>query len=1130
MRCGRAFLKDGVDDLMGSMFGEAETGAYVIDDEYRLVYFNKTLERMFPGLRLGMFCYRELCGGPTPCDGCPLHTMRAGKTLLYNHVVQAWVEVEIDDIEWPGVGMYHLVLSRVLEESDKGPLFSLASSSIYDELFELNLGANSYRILYHVEGKYVTPDREGALDAMIADVALNMIHPDDQTLFNEFWNLGTMRSRFAQDAVRGKDGGVLRGRFRKKKSDGSWSWVVQTVVVLPHNPGEDEILLCFIQDVDEEMTGERPALLSTASVTLLDELTGLRTRMSFLSEAADLVVGHPQERYCLMAIDIEHFKLFNEWHGEKAGDALLKEMASSLARAEADCGAVAGYLLGDDFCIVLPHSHDIIQALQDDLTERVRAHGKEMAFLPAFGLYAIDDPSVPVSTMYDRALLALASVKGNYAQRSCWYEADMIQGMEKDHVLLSEVQRAFSEGEFTFYAQPKCNMSTGKIVGLESLARWEHPERGLIAPDRFIPLLERNGLITALDVCIWERVCQALRAWIEAGRKAIPISVNMSRRDVYAIDVVETLKGLTDRYAIDPRLLSIEITESSYVEDYEMISSIVDDLRAAGFAVHMDDFGSGYSSLSMLKDLNVDVLKLDMKLLDVGSEHAFKGRSILESIINMARLVDLRVVAEGVETVEQRDFLLKAGCLYAQGYYYYKPMPPEKFEPLLADPDNVDFRGIKADPIERLQTRQLLNDSVLSNTMMDDILGAIAFYDVHDGRAEIVSANERYCRLTGISAIDLEERRERITRLVYESDQPAFMDVFERAYRQAPEGAEVEVRRAKPDGGMVYVHFRTFFLRENDGHRFYYGALTDVTEQRRQAMQLESSQRALSAVLGVSASDGAFMALAEENRRTASAIFAQMSPVGMIGGYCQEGFPLYFANAAMAELLGYGSYDELAEAIEWRVENTIHPDDRASVHGDIGSVYYPGLEYTTTYRMIRKDGTWFWTLDKGRVVEAEDGRLAIVSACADVSEVMAAQHRLAERNELLLNRNRELTLLNEDMPDGYHRCLDTPDYDFLYMSDRFAGMFGYTREQIKELFDDKFMNMIHPEDRTLVAEGVAAMREGRSDELSTLEYRMKSIDGYRRVVDQSRYLEYEGRLFLQGVVIDITDAAGLRDA
>ncbi|MDJ1651066.1 MULTISPECIES: EAL domain-containing protein [Gordonibacter] len=858
-----------------------------------------------------------------------------------------------------------------------------------------------------------------------------------------------------------------------------------------------------------------------------DQLTGLRTRVVFFAAVEKQLALSPAKPFCLMAIDIEHFKLYNEWHGMAEGDGLLKAVAVVLAQVERDFDAIAGYLLSDDFCLLLPDDPLVLSEVQKRLFDAIRSFNKGMAFMPAFGLYGIDDATVPVSTMYDRALMALAFIKGNYAERSCRFEPGMMQEMEEDHALLLEVQRALAHDEFTFHVQPLCAISSGAIVGVESLARWNHPERGLIPPGHFIPMLERNGLITALDLVVWEKACETLRAWMDKGLRPVPVSVNVSRRDIYAIDVADELTRLARAYDVEPSLLSVEITESAYVEDAGKVSDVVDRLRAAGFTVLMDDFGSGYSSLNTLKDLNVDVLKLDMKLLGEGMGSSQKTRGILESVINMAHLVDLRIVAEGVETEEQRDFLVRAGCSYAQGFGFYRPMPPEDFERLLADPANIDYRYIVPAPIHELQIRKMLAEGVLSDTMVDDILGPLAFYEVHDGKVQVVSANERYCRFVGISPLDLADRREAVLDLVYEADRASFFDAFERAWKNAPDGAEAEVRRIRQDGSTVVESFRVFFLRERDGHRLFYASLSDVTDQVRRARQLESSQRALSAVVGVSSSDAAFMSLAEENRRTAAAIFAQMSPGGMIGGYCEEGFPLYFANAAMVELLGYDSYEEFVEGIGGLVGNTIHPDDMASVVQDIGTTYYAGLEYTTTYRMPRKDGTWFWTLDKGKVVEAEDGRLAIVSACTDISEVMEAHQQLSERNDLLIKKNRELAYLNEDMPGGYHRCADTPGFEFLYVSERFLRMFGYTREDLVELFDDKFSNMVHPDDRELVAAQVETWKRN-IDGTVAIKYRLKAKDGYRWVVDQSSYLEYEGTQFMQGVVIDVTNVVGPR--
>lgn len=887
--------------------------------------------------------------------------------------------------------------------------------------------------------------------------------------------------------------------------------------------GSCYILLCSA--LSDEDAKRQMRFAHFDEVEPYDQLTGLRTRAAFFAAVGERLSEHPVEPQSLMAIDIEHFKLYNEWHGVKEGDELLQAVAETLAKVEQDYDALAGYLMSDDFCVLLPDDPAVVGEVQKRLSEVVRRYNKGMAFMPAFGLYGISGSDVSVSTMYDRALMALAAIKGNYAERSCRFEPGMMLELEEDHALLLEVQRALAQGEFTFHVQPLVAMSTGAVVGVESLARWNHPDRGLIPPARFIPMLERNGLITALDLVVWEKACETIRAWIDRGLRPVPVSVNVSRRDIYAIDVVEELTRLVSAYGVDPHLLSVEITESAYVEHAGKVMGVVDRLRAAGFTVLMDDFGSGYSSLNTLKDLNVDVLKLDMKLLGDGAGSSLKSRGILESVINMARLVDLRIVAEGVETEEQRDFLVRAGCSYAQGFGFFRPMPPEEFEQILADPERIDYRYLMAEPIHELQIRKMLADGMLSDTMVDDILGPLAFYDVYEGKVQVVSANERYCRFVGISPLDLADHRETVIDLVYEADRQSFFDAFEQAYQNAPDGAEAEMRRIRQDGSTVVEAFRVFFLRERDGHRLYYGALSDVTDQVRRARQLESSQRALSAVVGVSSADSAFMSLAEENRRTAAAIFAQMSPGGMIGGYCEEGFPLYFANAAMVELLGYNSYEEFVEGIGGMVGNTIHPDDQASVAQDIGPEYYAGLEYTTTYRMPRKDGTWFWTLDKGKVVEAEDGRLAIVSACTDISEVMEAHQQLSERNDLLIKKNRELAYLNEDMPGGYHRCADAPGFDFLYVSERFLKMFDFTRDELVELFDNKFANMVHPDDRAFVAAQVETWKRNH-DGTGAIKYRLRAKDGYRWVIDQSSYLEYEGTRFLQGVVIDVTNTVG----
>lgn len=1108
---------------MNTVKNSNETSIYIIDNNYRIVHYNSTLQEKFPELQCGDICYEKLCQEAGPCERCPFEQDNREAVVFYNKVVQKWLEVGTGKIDWPGKGECNMILVRPINEGNKNLFYNLTNMSAYDELFEVDLNRESYKLLYLAEDKYAAPPEKGALPALIAYTMEHMIYPGDRQRFGGFWDIKRMKERLKA----GDEDGILKVQYRKKRTDGSYSWVVQILVPLRKRAKDEETVMCFTQDISEQKAREEEIKRAMSSESReIDPLTGLFKRAVFFKRAQNFL-AEKEDRYCLVAVDIEHFKLFNEWYGQKAGDMLLARIGSYIRDAQESCGGIAGYMGGDDFVIIIPDEEEIIERLLKRIVEHVKQSGGTAGFLPAFGIYGIEDRELSISTMYDRACIALASVKGSYSVRVCRYDSRMMQQMEENHKLLSEVQKGLDQGEFTFYAQPKCNMSTGKIVGMEALVRWVHPEKGLIPPGMFLPLLENNGLITKLDLYIWEEVCRKLRGWIDRGHKAVPISVNVSRMDIYAVDVADVFKKLVEKYSIESRLLEVEITESAYVEEYNVITSVVETLREAGFTVLMDDFGSGYSSLNMLKDVNVDVLKMDMKFLDMDGTSMGRGVEILEAVTRLANIMGMRMIAEGVETKEQVDFLMNMGCSYGQGYYYFRPLPIEDFEPLLADESNIDFRGIKAKQLDRIRLKDLFEEDIASDAMMNNILGAVAFYDFYEGHLELLRVNEQYCALTGDNVVELEERRRFILEDTREEDRGQALRIFTDAYEHPLTGAEGDIRRRKGDGSVIWMHLRVFFLREQDGHRLYYGAVSDVTEQKHREQRLEASQRALSAVVHISQKDESFMKLTEENRRAAASIFAQMTPGGMIGGYCEDGFPLYFANYEMVRLLGYASFEELAEAIDYKVANTIHPEDQERVSRDIGPEYYPGLEYTTTYRMPKKDGTWFWTLDKGRVIEAEDGRLAIVSACTDISETMEAQRVLSDTNSDLKRKNEELNFLNNDMPGGYHRCAKNKDFDFTYISNRFLEIFGYTRGQIKELFDDKFINMVHPQDRERMLKGVGIITDNSRS--YNMEYRMKASQGYIWVIDQTRYMRYGGNEFFQGVVLDVTEQVTLRE-
>lgn len=559
-------------------------------------------------------------------------------------------------------------------------------------------------------------------------------------------------------------------------------------------------------------------------------LTGLCYPDEFFQEAKEFFTQARPGAWCMVAIDILNFRLVNKLQGRKAGALLLRHIAEQLEAARKASGGVTGYFEGDNFCIILPAAKDGVQRLWNELMTGVRQMGGAIGVTPIFGVSIIDNPELPPEDYYDRATLALSRARAR--KHIVCYKPEMESGIAEEMRTLTEALEAIDKGEIIFFAQPQCDIFTGKVVGAESLARWQHPTRGLVPPGRFIPAMEHAGVIHLLDKAIWERVCEWLRSWIDRGHEPVPISINISRIDIISLDVPAFLIGLLKKYNIPAKYIKAEITESAYAEDDEAINSTVDRLREAGMLVMMDDFGSGYSSLNMLKSVAVDVLKLDMRFLEISEGEEQKGIGILESIVNMARLMGLPIVVEGVETLSQENVLRNMGCRYVQGFYYYKPMPVEKFEEILADERHLDTTGMHTKQVEAFHVRELMDANLFTDTVLNNIFGPSAVYEVCDNQIEITRANEQYYSMAGLDVTDTEGLGKKLWSNVRDDDRPTLMGLFERAYERRPACAEGNIHYLRVDGRLLWLRVRVFFLREKEGRRIYFVCLTDLTPLR----------------------------------------------------------------------------------------------------------------------------------------------------------------------------------------------------------------------------------------------------------------------------------------------------------
>lgn len=412
-----------------------------------------------------------------------------------------------------------------------------------------------------------------------------------------------------------------------------------------------------------------------------DELTGIYNKQAFYAKTKEMLLDNPDKNFDLLRINIERFKVLNDLFGESTGDKLLRYIGKFLKEINLPL-CVSGRLYADNFVVCYEAGKGDSRRMINTLQMVADSFAINNRTILSFGLYRIDDKTLPVSVMCDRANMALWKAKGNFKNPYCEYDEKMRQQVLKEQKIINAMEMAIQNKEFTLYLQPKYDIEKGTIIGAEALVRWISQENGFISPGDFIPVFENNGFVYEVDKFIWEESCRYLRKWLDEGREVHPISVNVSRIDLYDPKLVKHLVDLREKYQLPSQYLELEITESAYTEDPEQIITITRQLREAGFVILMDDFGTGYSSLNMLKDIQIDVLKLDMGFLK-SSDYSAKGGNILTAILKMAESLKMQTIAEGVETKEQVEFLKSIGCKYVQGFYYSKPLPVDEFEKLI---------------------------------------------------------------------------------------------------------------------------------------------------------------------------------------------------------------------------------------------------------------------------------------------------------------------------------------------------------------------------------------------------------------------------------------------------------------
>ncbi len=799
-----------------------------------------------------------------------------------------------------------------------------------------------------------------------------------------------------------------------------------------------------------------------------DPLTGEYNRAHFCMVTRKMLDDNPSIHFSILRLDLDDFKVFNDVCGTDTGDKLLRYIAQAHAKLETSDYHTYGYLGSDHFVLCLPTNTLDVAVIQRQMQSLLNQFPSPLRIIPCFGIYHIHDKSVPVELMLNRALLALRSVKGNIQNHIGVYDDTIRQRMLEEQSLLTDMERAFNSDEFIVYFQPQYSCEKNTFVGAEALARWNHPTRGVLLPGTFVSLFEKKGLILRLDECIWENACRWLHEWIKAGNMPIRISVNVSRIDIYDKDLCAKLVALRDKYEIPRELMHLEITESAYLDHTHQLIQTVRELQENGFVIEMDDFGSGYSSLNSLKDVPVNVLKMDLKFL-FGKDNAHRGSSIVRSVISMGHWLNLKVIAEGVETAEQVDFLRSVGCEYLQGYYFAKPLPVEEFEALLKK--NASLPVTQMDPLliseEELNAFWNPNDRI--SLLFNSIVGgaSIIEYSEKDGSIAVMRINAQYLKELTMSQEFFNERHFHAEKWVHPDSRKTVMEGMKHLL-QTGDCEVVECQLQVDVDRYVWIRIRHGVIARIGVVFLFYSVLENIDDLKKQVDEFREKNQIL-----------------EDQRyeleryriiveHTATTIF----------DFDKYGEKYYHTKSYERYAMSQIPYDTIFSHCS--TQETVHPDDREELSHQLRQ-HQKGFMFTEAdLRLQMKTGEYRWThLAETYINDANGEHVRTVGTLTDINEEMIAKQNLKMANERMAN-----VIANIPVGIGIYE-LENGCIRPVYFSDLLCSMIGLTPEQYSAL-----MTPCMPESYLKAFDGVseiiANLKPGRTPYLGQGKFNLKS--------------------------------------
>lgn len=871
------------------------------------------------------------------------------------------------------------------------------------------------------------------------------------------------------------------------------------VLIKPFNP---QIALHRIRNIITRREADRQAEHSRMLEQLLrqseiDEKTGIYNKHAFCRMTSDLLRKNPDREYVLMRWDIDRFKVFNDVFGVAAGDEFLAAVGAAY-REKACPGMIYGHWEADHFVTCMLKEQFERNHVEDMIAQLVTKLHADFEFVPRLGVYVVDDPKLDVALMCDRALLALRSIKSSYGMRLAYYDESMRAALMDEQEIINEMDRALAQGQFVVYLQPQYNYATKTLHGAEALVRWNHPKKGLIPPGKFIGIFERNGFISKVDEYVWEQVCRLQRKWLDEGFPVIPVSVNISRYDIYNPHLCEIIVGLVRKYELSPSLLRLEITESAYMENAEQLIRIVKALQGEGFSVEMDDFGSGYSSLNTLKTVPVDKLKLDMKFLEGGTDDT-KGGSILTSVIRMANWIKLPVIAEGVETLEQAEYLKSVGCLHMQGYYFAKPMPVQDFESLL---NSRSVGGETERSVVRAPRNSInfLSSASQTTLLFNSFVGGAAIIEYDGTNVEALRLNDKFFEVLGTTREEYAGKQLRMLERFDEKNRSLFLAAIQEAIETGDESSRELCSLPLNDrDGWIWTKTRMRLLNQNGGRYLLYLAVENIT-------QLVQLTEHLTTVM-------------------------DSVPGGILDFEVTDHIRTVYFNDITASMFGY-SREEYGSLFAETPLTAAHPDDLPLLQTHVGKVLQGDEQVLeVSYRHSCADGSWRWVHLSGHVVRRRGDRLFASGILMDIDDQVAKEQVAKKQAEDLEQQRISLQSLYDTIPCGIMQFSVAMDSEsksgLISFNDTAWRIYGYeSRMQYVEAVHGKSkLKDVYPDDLPEVRRCIVSVCQAEPGERVDCDHRIVRSDGSLRWIhslfQKMRYSS--GKEVVQVVFSDITE-------